>query len=159
MTRAELFEWITRGDAAAAEFLEVVTQIAHAWDDIVDRDKPFDAEAVHRAFFSALVVLPRNTFYTTHFGLLNPVLISAINNWRVANELEAGEDEDSLRIAFISRSSYCDLVTQTAFILGGTLWVREVGPAIRRFVHQEGWESYQTDLAAEKAARSMAPGA
>lgn len=154
MTKHDVLHSFTRGDPDATRFLTMVTDIAHVWDDLIDLDVPVDPQAVHNAFFDALVVLPRNPFYARHFEMLNPILIAAINNWRVANTLEAGDDEADHRIAFISRSSYIDLITQVAFLIGGHEWVREVGPAIRRFVHAEGWEQYQANLKAEKAARA-----
>lgn len=153
MDRAEIFSYICRGNESAAEFLRLVSDIAHDWDDLIDRDVDVEPDTIDRAFLSTLVFLPNNDFYRQNFNVLHPVLISAINNWRVANELEAGGQEDDLRIAFISRSSYIDLALQTAFIVGGFDWVRTVGPMLRRFVHAEGWDAYQSNLIAEKAAR------
>lgn len=158
MERNELFVTVTNGDKSAADFLSCIVDVLHVWDDLIDRDKPFDPEAVNWAFTTALVTLPRNAFYQRHFEWLNPLLLSAINNWRVANILEAGDDEADKRIAFISRSSYIDLITQVAFIVGGSDWVRKVGPQIRRFAHSEGWEGYLNNLEAEKAARKQRQG-
>ncbi len=136
------------------EFLESVVRIAHVWDDLIDQDAPVEPRDINDAFRLALFSLPRNPFYVRHFDLLNPLLLSAINNWVVANQLEATGDIEDRRIAFISRSSYIDLMTQVAFIMGGEDWVREVGPEIRRFVHQEGWEGYLQNLETEFAARA-----
>lgn len=158
MTKIEMLQMFTRGNASATEFLVMITDIAHVYDDLIDRDVPALPEDIHRAFFNALVVLPKNQFYAQHFNLLHPLLLSAINNWRVANLLEDSEDEDALRIAFISRSSYVDIITQTAFIIGGMAWVEEIGPVIRRFVHEEGWHNYRDSLDREKAARAAKEG-
>lgn len=152
-TRDQLIRTVSRNDPAAVEFLTAVVDIAHLWDDLVDRDKDVPVDVINRAFVSALVTLPRNPFYARHFDLLNPILVSAIGNWQIANEFEAGESESDLRIAFILRSSYANLLTQVAFIVGGLDWVRAVGPDVRRFTHAEGWDKYLENLSAEKAAR------
>lgn len=146
MTSDNFFLSVSRGDQSAAEFLSVVFDVAHVWDDLIDKDVDVADDAIDRAFFHALVTLPRNPFYAKHFDLLNPLLLAGMNNWHVANELEKSGTEEDLRIAFISRSGYIDLITQVAFLVGGSAWVREAGPAIRRFVHQEGWQAYLDSL-------------
>lgn len=158
MTKDELIQTVCRGDASASEFLHTVTQIAHVWDDLIDQDQPILADQIHQAFVQALVTLPLNAFYRRHFDMLHPVLVSSISNWLVANELERDGSMDDLRIAFISRSSYVDLVTQVAFLVGGFPWVRSVGPEIRRFAHEEGWDVYLENLETERAARKQREG-
>lgn len=154
MTREDLFVSVARGDRDAVAFLEAIFRIAHVWDDLVDLDEPVDPVDLDEAFRLALFDLPRNPFYVNHFGLLNPLLLSAINNWQVATVMERSGDEPDKRVAFITRSSYTDLITQVAFIKGGPDWVLEMGPTIRRFVHQEGWDQYLENLEIEKAARA-----
>lgn len=156
MNRQDLFSTVTRGNEHATNFLMDMVGVLHVWDDLIDRDKPVPPEAVNAAFETMLVSIPNNPFYRQNFSALNPVLVCAINNWHVANILEQGECEEDLRIAFISRSSYIDLITQVAYIVGGGDWVREIGPHIRRFAHSEGWDGYQRNLKAEKSARESA---
>lgn len=158
MDRNELFMSVAKEDKHAADFLSSIVELLHVWDDIIDRDHDQNDEAINWAFTTALITLPRNPFYIKYFDWLNPVLLSAINNWRVANTLEAGDSEADKRIAFISRSSYIDLITQVAFIIGGSEWVRQVGPEIRRFAHSEGWDGYLANLEIEKAARAQRKG-
>lgn len=154
MDKETLFRHVCGGNPAAAQFLMDMVEVLHLWDDLIDMDRPVPPEAINDAFRMALVDIPRNPFYQSNFDLLNPVLLSAINNWHVANILEAGDAEDDLRIAFISRSSYIDLITQVAYIVGGDEWVRHIGPDIRRFAHSEGWVKYQDNLKAERTARA-----
>lgn len=157
MTQDEFFLTVSRGNVAAAQFLRTMFDIAHVWDDLIDRDVGVTPERIDAAFFNALVLLPRNEFYRQHFDLLNPLVISGIHNWYVANQLERTGDESDLRIAFVSRSGYIDLITQVAFLVGGGAWVAEIGPTIRRRVHEEGWEAYLKYLEAERQAQSDFP--
>lgn len=151
MTQDELFTIVARGDDSAVDFLSMVREIAHIWDDLIDKDKPVSEHQINDAFLMALVGLPNNRFYSSNFSKLNPILLSAANNWRVANALERQGDIEDKRIAFVIRSAYADLIIQTAFIIGGSEWVEEIGPHIRRFVHAEGWDNYLISL--EQAAR------
>ena len=145
---------MVQGDTSAAAFLAQMVQILHLWDDLVDRDAPISDETVHRGFYAALVLLPQNEFYKEHFDHLNPILVNAITNWRIANLMERHGDEYQHRIAYILRSSYVDLVTQCALLVGGPDYASEVGYAIRMHAHKETWEGYQRNLAAEFAARN-----
>lgn len=158
MTREELLEEVCLGDGDALAFLRQLIAIVHAWDDLIDRDREMSPEAINEAFSLALFALPNNEFYKRHFALLNPVMLSAMNNWYVANQLEAGDDEADKRIAFITRSSYVDVVTQVAHLIGGPIWVKTIGPEIRRLAHSEGWEGYLRNLKAEQDARARSVG-
>ena len=142
-----------RGDIAAVDFLEAIVSVLHFWDDLIDRDKAVAESEINAAFYTMLVSLPRNPFYMRHFDHLNPILVNAITNWHLANSMEHEGDDAALRCAFILRSSYVDLITQSALAVGGMDWARYVGAEIRRYAHKEGWDGYLVNLAAEKAAR------
>lgn len=155
MTRSQMFATVCRGNRSAEEFLALICDVAHTWDDLIDKDVTVDDPTIHDAFYSALVLLPRNEFYRANFELLYPLVVSSIDNWRVANILETTDDEGDKRIAFISRSSYANVALQVAHLIGGPHWAAEVGPELRRFVHAEGWDKYLANLDAEKAARAQ----
>lgn len=141
---------LMRGDSDACNFLDAVYDIAHGWDDLVDGDAPVDVNAL---LFGALT-LSSNPFYRQHMGYLQPILVNSITNWRVANLLELTDSDYELKIAFILRSSYADMVTQSAVCIGGIEWGVEVGRRIRLHMHAETYTGYLADLAMEKAARA-----
>lgn len=151
---AEAFLPLMLGNAAAAKFLADMVGVLHLWDDLIDRDKPVEAETINRWFFTMLVDLPRNEFYAANFQHLNSILVNAITNWHVANKMEREGGEYELRIAYIIRSAYCDLVTQCAMLVGGLDYARQVGYMNRLSTHKEGWENYLLNLEAERAARN-----
>lgn len=150
MDRAQALRWM-RGNAAAADFLEVAFRIAHAWDDLIDQDKAYTDRDINRAFLDALVVLPRNPFYRAHFDALNPVLANAITNWHIATRLERVGTHKGRRQAYVLRAAYVDLVTHSALLLGGMEWAVAVGAELRPMA--EDYDSYLTNLKAEEAAR------
>jgi hypothetical protein len=151
---AEAFTPVMLGNKAAAQFLADMVEVLHVWDDLIDRDKPVDPNQIHAAFMKALITLPRNEFYMANFAHLNAILVNAISNWHIANKLEADAQEYELRIAYILRSSYVDLVTQCAMLVGGPDYARELGYAARKVAHKEGWDNYLKNLHAEFEARA-----
>ncbi|MGE8688637.1 MAG: hypothetical protein ACN6PJ_15955 [Achromobacter sp.] len=140
-----------RGNASAVEFLRGAFQVAHFYDDLIDRDKVIDDAQVHAAMLQALVLLPRNAFYQAHFSDLNAVLANAITNWQIATELERRGGVSAKRTAYVLRASYVDLVTHSALLVGGQTWARQVGVELRQLA--EPYPEYLTNLEAEKAAR------
>lgn len=143
-------EWM-RGNASAVEFLRGAFAVAHFYDDLIDRDKVIDDAQVHAAMFQALVLMPRNAFYRTHFEDLNAVLANAITNWQIATELERAGGTPGKRTAYVLRASYVDLVTHCALLVGGQAWARQVGVEVRLLA--EPYAEYLTNLEAEAAAR------
>ena len=143
----EAFEYVLKGNREAIAFATVMCSVLHLWDDLEDRDKRVAREDINSAMYSALVVLPRNTFYQAHFEELNAMVESAILNWHTANLFERQGSDDDKHIAFIIRSAYFNIVLTAARIVGGYRWAREIAPALRRFWHKEGFEGYLRNLA------------
>ena len=132
-----------RGNEDAVTFLLVGTDLAHFFDDLYDGDNPPTKAQIVQQCWAALVELPRNEFYRKYFWELQPVIANVLTNWRVANALEEGpQSETDLRVAFVVRSSYADLVQQTALICGGPEWAAQVGIEVRRKTHSEPWKDY-----------------
>jgi hypothetical protein len=151
---------LMRGNRSAVDFIELIVEVLHFWDDLIDRDKVLSDADINDKMFKLLVTLPRNQFYIQNFTVLNPILVNAIMNWHVANRFERTEqpDEYKLRIAYILRSSYVDLITQSALIVGGPEWAVQVGEQIRLYAHKETYEGYLGNLNNEFAARQSAEG-
>jgi hypothetical protein len=149
---ASMFRRALKDNASAIDCLSKLFQIAHILDDLIDKDRTPTDDEIAAAFWLALVDVPENAFFQAHASVLRPILASAMLNWLTANKLEYGADEADHRIAFILRSSYVDLLSMGAFLVGGFAWATEIGPEIRRWVHDEGFDQYLLNLATEKGA-------
>jgi hypothetical protein len=149
-----LFEGFLKGDAEAVQFAVRIFRAAHIWDDLVDKDKPVTDEELYAVFWDLLINLPADRFYQKHFSLLSSTLMNAMMNWRVANTLEREGSEKDKSIAFVLRGAYVDILTVSALIVGGVDWVKEVGPAIRRWAHEETFDQYLNNFAKECEARN-----
>jgi hypothetical protein len=134
------------GHADAAEFCTLWCEVMHIWDDLIDKDKEVTDELINKVFWKALVELPQNPFYAAHFHLLNPVMMTAIQNWHAATDMEATDSDADKEIAFITRSNYGDVVIQAAYLTGGYEWARHVTLLIRREFHREGYAGYRRNL-------------
>lgn len=157
MTREERIAQLTPmllGNVSAAQFITLVIEALHIWDDLIDKDKQVQDAAINDVFYSLFVVLPRNEFYKQHFSYLNPILVNAITNWHIANQMERQGDDYQLRIAYILRSSYVDLTTQCAVLVGGLEHGVDIGFRNRLFAHKETWEGYLINLDNEQQART-----
>jgi hypothetical protein len=133
-----------------------MAQVMHTWDDLTDRDVAVPDDEIFRAFWLALVELPSNSFYRTFEDTLLPIVINSIINWRIANRFERESEirsRDGLMVAFIVRSSYIDLATMCASLIGGQEWAVQCGPALRMWAHSEGFERYLEALGLETAIR------
>lgn len=143
------WEWL-KGDKGAFDFITVLFGVLHLWDDLIDREDDPTPDAINAAMWHALVTLPENAFYQRHFYALMPVLKVAIANWHAANQMEREDDENGKRIAFILRSTYVDLVTSCAYIVGGRDWATQVAYECRKETSAEGWDHYLTALTHEQ---------
>lgn len=148
-----LFSEFLLGNAEAIQFVVRVFRALHVWDDLIDRDKPLTDDEINSVFWDLLVVLPTDPFYTRNIALLNSTLVNAIVNWHIANKLEREGDDKDKSIAFILRGAYIDILSASAFVVGGMEWVKAVGPAIRRWAHEETFTEYMENLRKECEAR------
>lgn len=148
----QMLRWM-KGSQEAVEFIELMCDIAHVWDDLVDHDKNVDEGEINRIFFNALIRLPRNAFYRKNFEHLNSVMMNSMSNWQIATKLEREGGDYETSIAFILRSSYVDLITQAAMLCGGSKWACLVGEEARKITHNETYEGYLKNLNKEKGER------
>jgi hypothetical protein len=152
--RSHLVRWF-KGNENAVGFIDMIFAVAHLWDDFIDRDKPVPTQHVHTVMSNLLVTLPRNPFYIENFFTLNGLIQQAITNWHIANTLEIAKAEHDLYIAFVLRSTYADLISMCALIIGGQEWAIQVGVETRRIFAKEGFAQYCASLEHELRASNV----
>jgi hypothetical protein len=149
-----LFSEFLKGNADAVNFVVRIFRALHVWDDLIDKDKPVADDEIHAVFWDLLIGLPSDKFYQANLGLLSATLVNSVVNWHISNKLERDGDEKDKSIAFILRGAYIDVLSTSALIVGGLDWVREIGPDIRRWAHEETFAQYLTNFAKECEARN-----
>ena len=137
--------WV-KGHVQATAFLVTLFDVLHCVDDLTDKDKPVATATIQASFYKALVTLPRNEFYQQHFALLNGALQTAILNWHAANKMEVTDEANTKEVAYVLRSSYNDLITLCAMIVGGEDWAVTVAYECRLRAAKEGFGEYLVSL-------------
>jgi hypothetical protein len=148
-------EHFLKGHKDATDFICDIFVVLHIWDDLIDKDKKLTDAEIHQAFWLALVNLPCNPFYHKHFNALQPILVNSIINWQASNKMENEGSPKDRTIAFILRGTYTDLVTMSAYIIGGRAWTDSITVGIRQWAHDESFDEYLDNLAEEKDARNV----
>lgn len=150
-----LVERALKGHQEALLFLRAMGRLLHWFDDLIDKDRQVTDAETYEALWTALIELPQNTFYAEHQSVLQPIVANSIVNWRVATNIErnrAAETGD-LVIAYVTRSSYIDLATMCALLIGGAEWAVVCGYGLRKWAHSESFDQYLKALADETRAR------
>ena len=135
--------YICKGNEPAADFLFKFFAMCHLWDDLIDKDKSRSDADINYAFWTALIEIPRNRYYLEWRHEIQPLMSVAIQEWFIANELEAGTRTD---IAYTLRCSIVSLIHQAAEICGGLEWALTVGEEIRLKSQNETYDQYVKEL-------------
>lgn len=130
------------GNADAARFVVDIAQCSHAYDDLIDRDKPVPDDVVHGLMWKLLVSLPTNAFYRQHQDTLRPVLITGILNWKAATDMEAGADLEELHVSHALRYAIADVVLLCMAILGGHQYAMANARRARLMGQSDTWANY-----------------
>jgi hypothetical protein len=147
MTNDELLEYAVCGNKTAFDFISLLFDIFHFYDDVADKDKPLSQDDVCKSLWDTLIILPRNQFYANNFIEFTPLIAIAIQNWGIANKLEAfPQDDFKLQIAYIIRSNYLDILIKAATLCGGFEHGMDVAYKARLLWHDETFDGYKENL-------------
>ena len=138
---AKLKEWVN--DPEAISFFLMFGDICELFDDVIDQDKPIPKEHTVRVLFSVFAGLPFNRFFDAYKNQLVPIIITGINAWLDANELERGTPNEQV-FAYVLRDWYVELLSFIIYTLRGHEYLRGLSMDIRHFfTHHETLEEYR----------------
>lgn len=146
MRQTEFLSFVLKANIPAIQLISCLGAISQTWDDLIDKDKPTTDEDIHKLMWNALVYLPENPFYRTHFLDLHPTIRNIIVDYKVSTEFESGNKTEQ-SIAYTLRDNMCQLIIQCAYIIGGYAWMNEIAPTVRRYVHNEDIDIYLKETA------------
>jgi hypothetical protein len=104
----------------ALNMYHAFADLAHIWDDLVDKDKPVaPADRINRAFLTCLGHLPGKSVLPSVFKTrFCPCGCTVVSAYETANFFEANEDRHGIEIAHGLRyASAILLLTQFMFVL------------------------------------------
>lgn len=105
-------QWFA-GDRDALDLYERLVYVAHAWDDLVDQDKPVN---VRDLMCNLLLWLPGNACYRRFEGEMRGVFMAGIVGYEAANLIERGLRTDhQLELAHYLRYT---IMNAAVFLIG-----------------------------------------
>jgi hypothetical protein len=80
-------EWFG-GNQDALNVYRMFVDLAHLWDDLVDKDKDARENEINNAFLICLVYLPANPFYRKIQEQILPMWLVVVSAYQTANTFE-----------------------------------------------------------------------
>jgi hypothetical protein len=143
----ELFD----GNADAANIFNLLCELSHIWDDIVDKDKEVPEALINRAFLIALVELPNSPLYRHIQGALLPMWITVVSCYETANKFERDKEEHGIEISHTLRYAAGNMIAYMVHVVFGQEKARELMPAIWKAVVYERFDDYKKEHLNENA--------
>jgi hypothetical protein len=100
------------GDKDALDLYERLSFIAHAWDDLIDQDKPVN---INELMANLLLYLPCNPCYRRFELEIRSLIIPAIVSYQAANIMERSGDDHRIELAHYLRYAVFNIA---AFLIG-----------------------------------------
>jgi hypothetical protein len=110
---------LCNGDAQAVRFIEDFWSFCVTWDDLIDRDKPFDNERINNAMLWALFGLNDDPFYQRYPAVLRASIMQCIASWMTANKFEHSGQRDRIEQAYFLRCSPFDVFSTVVLLASG----------------------------------------
>lgn len=92
-------QWFA-GDVDALDLYERLVYVAHAWDDLIDQDKPVK---VNDLMANLLLYMPGNPCYRRFEGEIRALMLSSMVSYQAANLMQRSGDAHRLELAHYLR--------------------------------------------------------
>ena len=137
-------EWFG-GNQDALNMFYAFTDLAHIWDDMVDKDKPVSADKINHAFLTCLVYLPANPFYRSIQDQIMPMWLTVVSAYETANFFEATKDQHGIEIAHGLRYAAGNIMAYAVYVCVGTEKAKEVLPEMWKTIFYERFDEYRKE--------------
>lgn len=104
------------GDRDALDLYERLVYVAHAWDDLIDQDKPVN---VNELMANLLLYLPGNPCYRRFEPEIRALMLAAMASYQAANLMEQSGDDHKLELAHYLRYGVMNVATFLIAALNG----------------------------------------
>ena len=137
-------EWFG-GNQDALNMYQAFVDLAHVWDDLVDKDKPVSVEKINQAFLTCLVFLPANPFYRGIQDQILPMWLVVISAYETANFFEKNKDEHGVEIAHGLRYAVGNIIAYAIHVCIGMEKAKEVLPDMWKTIFYERFDDYRKE--------------
>lgn len=141
-------EWFG-GNQDALNMYRAFVNLAHTWDDMIDRDKPVSADDINRAFLTCLVYLPANPFYRAIQDQILPMWLVVVSSYETANTFEKAKDPHGIEIAHGLRYAAGNIVAYAVHVCLGAEKAKEVLPEVWKAMFYERFDEYRKEHLSE----------
>ena len=140
----QLFDYIYKGDYEATRVSMELVQIAHVWDDLIDKDVEVSDQEINAAFVGALCEVGGSPLWDRQAAEL---LRIQFFKWLAANKIEQTPDAttEQKMVAYAARAGFYELFYYFAFKLHGVEWAASVAPVIASW-YGESAEDYMLEF-------------
>ena len=141
-------EWFG-GNQDALNMYRAFVNLAHTWDDMIDRDKPVSADDINRAFLTWLVYLPANPFYRAIQDQIMPMWLVVVSSYETANAFEKAKDPHGIEIAHSLRYAAGSIIAYAVHVCLGAEKAKEVLPEVWKAMFYERFDDYRKEHLSE----------
>jgi hypothetical protein len=138
-------EWFG-GNQDALNLYRMFVDLAHTWDDLVDRDKPVAQDDINNAFLICLAYMPANPFYQQIQQAVLPMWLTVVSAYQTANKFEQDKDEHGLEIAHTLRYAAGNIIAYAVHVCVGPEKAKEVLPEMWKAVVAERYADYKAEV-------------
>lgn len=133
------------GDQDALNMFRMLVDLAHVWDDLVDKDKALTEAQVNNAFLICLLWLPANPFYQKIQREIAPMWLTVVSAYNTANQFERDKDEHGIEIAHTLRYAAGTIVNYMVIVCVGLEKAEEIMPEVWKSVVLERFDDYRKE--------------
>lgn len=144
MNNAGKLEWFG-GNQDALNMYRMFVDLAHLWDDLVDKDKEATEDAINNAFLICLVYLPANPFYRSIQQQVLPMWMTVVSAYQTANKFERDKDPHGIEIAHGLRYAAGNIMAYAVHVCVGAEKAKEVLPEMWKSVFHERFDDYRKE--------------
>ncbi len=137
-------EWFG-GNHDALSMYRMLVDLAHTWDDLVDKDRDLPTDHINNAFLIALVYMPANVFYRSIQEQIMPMWLTVISAYEVANKFEQDKDEHGVEIAHNLRYAVGHIVAYMVQVCVGYEKSKEILPEVWKSIVFERFDDYRKE--------------
>lgn len=144
MNKEGKLEWFG-GNVDALNVFRMFGDLAHLWDDLVDKDVEASEAAINNAFLICLVYLPANPFYRSIQAEVMPMWITVVSAYRTANQLERDKNAHGIEIAHGLRYAAGNIIAYVVHICVGPEKAAEYMPDVWKTIFAERFDEYRKE--------------
>lgn len=127
----------SKGNEDAYKFLRLFYNATCLWDDLVDKDRPYNDSQVDEVFRGLFFELSENKFYRDNQDSLSSFLFVVVNAWKDSNEWHDSKNKMQGLCAWFIRHLYQEVIPLIAWKVGGYKHARSISLKFRQFALQD----------------------